>query len=161
MEEWPACFTGASDAHCILQDAYLLQQIVSTPILLLRPLLPLSDLILYRRRSHGSFHLKLDRNDICPFPPLSILLMVCPTNTLSRLEDLLSMAFEVSIQHFVLFIIWHLFNRLALILGIEYAWNIFPSTPISSGILLTCNVLLLAGIWFGYPTGKRWRFFGY
>ncbi|KIM49483.1 glycosyltransferase family 58 protein [Hebeloma cylindrosporum] len=45
--------------------------------------------------------------------------------------------------------------RLALILGIEYAWNIFPSTPISSGILLTCNVLLLAGIWFGYPTGKR------
>jgi len=44
--------------------------------------------------------------------------------------------------------------RLGLLLGIEYAWNVFPSTPMSSGILLACNALLLLGIWFGYPTGK-------
>ena len=61
--------------------------------------------ILNRRRIHGSFHLKPNRNNICPLPPLSILLMVCPTNTLPRLEDSLSVAFEVSIHHFVLFII--------------------------------------------------------
>ncbi|KAF9477348.1 glycosyltransferase family 58 protein [Pholiota conissans] len=45
--------------------------------------------------------------------------------------------------------------KLALIVGIEYAWNVFPSTPLSSGILLTCNVLLTAGVWFGYSNGKR------
>ncbi|KAF8162883.1 glycosyltransferase family 58 protein [Crassisporium funariophilum] len=43
--------------------------------------------------------------------------------------------------------------KLALIVGIEYAWNVFPSTPVSSGVLLACNSLLLIGIWFGHPTG--------
>ncbi|KAF8955451.1 glycosyltransferase family 58 protein [Flammula alnicola] len=45
--------------------------------------------------------------------------------------------------------------KLVLLAGIEYAWNVFPSTPLSSGILLACNSLLLAGIWFGYPSGKK------
>ncbi|KDR81851.1 hypothetical protein GALMADRAFT_264132 [Galerina marginata CBS 339.88] len=45
--------------------------------------------------------------------------------------------------------------KLALILGIEYAWNIFPSTSLSSCVLLCCNTLLLVGIWFGYAIGKR------
>ncbi|KAF8810116.1 glycosyltransferase family 58 protein [Phlegmacium glaucopus] len=45
--------------------------------------------------------------------------------------------------------------KLAIIIGIEYAWNIFPSTPISSGILLASNTLLVIGIWFGYPSGRR------
>ncbi|CAA7265372.1 unnamed protein product [Cyclocybe aegerita] len=44
--------------------------------------------------------------------------------------------------------------KLALILGIEYAWNTFPSTTTSSGVLLACNVLLLAGVWSGYPSGR-------
>jgi len=44
--------------------------------------------------------------------------------------------------------------KLALIFGIEYAWNVFPSTSFSSGVLLAANVLLLAGLWFGYPEGK-------
>jgi alpha-1,3-mannosyltransferase len=45
-------------------------------------------------------------------------------------------------------------DRFALILGIEYAWNIFPSTPLSSSVLVGANALLLAGIWFGYAEGK-------
>ncbi|KAJ7940763.1 glycosyltransferase family 58 protein [Mycena leptocephala] len=36
---------------------------------------------------------------------------------------------------------------------IEYAWNVFPSTPFSSAVLLVANVMLLAGIWTGYPNG--------
>ncbi|PPQ67648.1 LOW QUALITY PROTEIN: hypothetical protein CVT25_012676 [Psilocybe cyanescens] len=44
--------------------------------------------------------------------------------------------------------------KLALILGIEYAWNVFPSTSFSSGTLMICNVLLLAGVWSGYSTGR-------
>ncbi|PIL24135.1 hypothetical protein GSI_13887 [Ganoderma sinense ZZ0214-1] len=44
--------------------------------------------------------------------------------------------------------------RLMLLLGIEYAWNVFPSTNLSSGILVASNAALLLGIWFGYPEGK-------
>jgi len=44
--------------------------------------------------------------------------------------------------------------KLAIMIGIEYAWNVFPSTSISSGILLASNSLLVIGIWFGYPSGK-------
>ena len=46
------------------------------------------------------------------------------------------------------------FPRLVLLLGIEYAWNVFPSTNISSGILAGANAALLLAIWFGYPEGK-------
>ncbi|KAH9945986.1 mannosyltransferase [Epithele typhae] len=41
-----------------------------------------------------------------------------------------------------------------LLLAIEYAWNTFPSTNLSSGTLLAAHLLLLAGIWFGYSEGK-------
>jgi alpha-1,3-mannosyltransferase len=44
-------------------------------------------------------------------------------------------------------------KRLALIVGIEYAWNVFPSTTLSSSILLVAHALLLLGIWFGHPNG--------
>ncbi|KAI6132069.1 glycosyltransferase family 58 protein [Pisolithus croceorrhizus] len=44
--------------------------------------------------------------------------------------------------------------QLVVLVGIEYAWNVFPSTALSSGILLTAHVLLLLGIWFGFPEGK-------
>ncbi|KXN82615.1 Dol-P-Man:Man(5)GlcNAc(2)-PP-Dol alpha-1,3-mannosyltransferase [Leucoagaricus sp. SymC.cos] len=43
--------------------------------------------------------------------------------------------------------------KLTLSFAIEYAWNVYPSTNLSSGILLTGNALLLVGIWFGYPNG--------
>lgn len=37
--------------------------------------------------------------------------------------------------------------RIVLIVAIEYAWNVFPSTTLSSGILFAANALLLVGIW--------------
>ncbi|KAF7338391.1 Dol-P-Man:Man(5)GlcNAc(2)-PP-Dol alpha-1,3-mannosyltransferase [Mycena venus] len=43
--------------------------------------------------------------------------------------------------------------KIALIAGIEYSWNVFPSTYLSSTVLLIANTLLLAGIWTGYPNG--------
>ncbi|KAL4067824.1 mannosyltransferase [Scleroderma citrinum] len=44
--------------------------------------------------------------------------------------------------------------QLAILVGIEYAWNVFPSTTLSCGILLTMNTSLLLGIWFGFAEGK-------
>ncbi|EKM83063.1 hypothetical protein AGABI1DRAFT_118456 [Agaricus bisporus var. burnettii JB137-S8] len=43
--------------------------------------------------------------------------------------------------------------KLALLLMIEYAWNVYPSTDLSSAALLAGNSLLLIGVWFGYPNG--------
>ncbi|KAG8896620.1 dolichyl-P-Man:Man(5)GlcNAc(2)-PP-dolichol alpha-1,3-mannosyltransferase, partial [Tulasnella sp. 417] len=47
------------------------------------------------------------------------------------------------------FLVWHTKYptpvRLVLLLAIEYAWNVFPSTDLSSGILLVCNTAILAG----------------
>ncbi|KAG6376391.1 dolichyl-P-Man:Man(5)GlcNAc(2)-PP-dolichyl mannosyltransferase [Boletus reticuloceps] len=45
--------------------------------------------------------------------------------------------------------------QLLIIVGIEYAWNVFPSTSLSSGILLASHCVLLFGIWFGYVEGKQ------
>ncbi|KIJ69218.1 glycosyltransferase family 58 protein [Hydnomerulius pinastri MD-312] len=44
--------------------------------------------------------------------------------------------------------------QLIIMAGIEYAWNVFPSTGLSSGILLVANASLVLGIWFGYSEGK-------
>ena len=40
-------------------------------------------------------------------------------------------------------------------MAIEYAWNVYPSTNLSSGVLLAGNSLLLVGVWFGFPNGKH------
>jgi len=45
--------------------------------------------------------------------------------------------------------------KLVIIGAVEYAWNIFPSTPLSSSILLVANSALLLGIYTGYPEGKN------
>ncbi|KAJ7285958.1 glycosyltransferase family 58 protein [Mycena rebaudengoi] len=45
--------------------------------------------------------------------------------------------------------------KIALLVGIEYSWNVFPATPFSSTVLLTANTLLLIGTWTGYPNGLR------
>ncbi|KAG8809088.1 dolichyl-P-Man:Man(5)GlcNAc(2)-PP-dolichol alpha-1,3-mannosyltransferase, partial [Serendipita sp. 399] len=45
--------------------------------------------------------------------------------------------------------------KLALLLGIEYSWNVFPSTNVSSYILDVSHALIIVGLWFGYPTGTR------
>ncbi|CAL1704948.1 unnamed protein product [Somion occarium] len=44
--------------------------------------------------------------------------------------------------------------KIALLLAVEYSWNVFPSTPFSSGLLLFSNALLVLGIWFGYSEGR-------
>jgi len=43
--------------------------------------------------------------------------------------------------------------KLVLLLAIEYAWNVFPSTPISSAVLCIANAVLVTGVWFGFPEG--------
>ncbi|KLO12625.1 glycosyltransferase family 58 protein [Schizopora paradoxa] len=45
--------------------------------------------------------------------------------------------------------------KLAILASIEYAWNVFPSTNVSSSVLLVSHIILLLGIWFGWPSGKR------
>jgi len=44
--------------------------------------------------------------------------------------------------------------RIIILACIEYAWNVFPSTTTSSGLLVGSNLTLLLGIWFGFPEGK-------
>jgi hypothetical protein len=44
-------------------------------------------------------------------------------------------------------------HRIALLVAIEYAWNTYPSTNRSSLVLLASHLLLLIGVFFGYPTG--------
>ncbi|KAJ7632501.1 glycosyltransferase family 58 protein [Roridomyces roridus] len=47
------------------------------------------------------------------------------------------------------------YAKISLLLAIEYSWNIFPSTPFSSTLLLVANVVLLGGLWTGYPNGLQ------
>uniref|UniRef100_A0A0W0F8T8 Dol-P-Man:Man(5)GlcNAc(2)-PP-Dol alpha-1,3-mannosyltransferase n=1 Tax=Moniliophthora roreri TaxID=221103 RepID=A0A0W0F8T8_MONRR len=55
------------------------------------------------------------------------------------------------------FLLWRtkypLFVKMALMGAIEYSWNIFPSTPFSSSVLLGAHLVLLCGILYGYPCG--------
>ncbi|KAH8959202.1 hypothetical protein BDL97_06G067200 [Sphagnum fallax] len=37
--------------------------------------------------------------------------------------------------------------RFALFIGIELCWNVYPSTPLSSLVLLACHVIILGGLW--------------
>ncbi|KAF8522184.1 mannosyltransferase [Hysterangium stoloniferum] len=45
--------------------------------------------------------------------------------------------------------------RILALLCFEYAWNVFPSTKSSSGILLASHAVLLLGLWYGFPEGKE------
>ncbi|CAE7171196.1 unnamed protein product [Rhizoctonia solani] len=45
--------------------------------------------------------------------------------------------------------------RVAILAAIEYAWNTYPSTDLSSGLLLGAHVLLVAGVLFGFPEGRN------
>ncbi|KAF5324538.1 hypothetical protein D9611_004241 [Ephemerocybe angulata] len=44
--------------------------------------------------------------------------------------------------------------RVAIMAAIECSWNVFPSTGLSSSVLLLGNSLLLIGLWFGHASGK-------
>ncbi|KDQ60740.1 glycosyltransferase family 58 protein [Jaapia argillacea MUCL 33604] len=43
--------------------------------------------------------------------------------------------------------------KIVLLLCVEYAWNVFPSTPLSSAVLFGSNAMVLLGVWFGYAEG--------
>jgi hypothetical protein len=45
--------------------------------------------------------------------------------------------------------------RLIIVGSIEYAWNVYPSTTLSSAVLGVAHVVLVAGIWFGFAEGRR------
>ena len=40
---------------------------------------------------------------------------------------------------------------LALLLLVEYCWNVFPSTPASSGLLAAAHTTVFAALWFSTP----------
>jgi alpha-1,3-mannosyltransferase len=42
---------------------------------------------------------------------------------------------------------YNLIGKLSIFFAIEYAWNIYPSTVISSGILLSAHLLILVGLY--------------
>ncbi|KAI7963089.1 hypothetical protein MJO28_001183 [Puccinia striiformis f. sp. tritici] len=56
--------------------------------------------------------------------------------------------------HQVVFLAWQtpypIFLRVLLMGLIEYSWNVFPSTSISSTVLLVSNFLLLFGTWWSF-----------
>ncbi|KAG8906852.1 dolichyl-P-Man:Man(5)GlcNAc(2)-PP-dolichol alpha-1,3-mannosyltransferase [Tulasnella sp. 403] len=47
--------------------------------------------------------------------------------------------------------------KLGLLGAIEYAWNVYPSTTLSSGVFFSSNFVILLGVYFGYPTGRLER----
>ena len=53
--------------------------------------------------------------------------------------------------HSVPFLLWQtklpVVIRVALFMGIEFAWNVFPSTLLSSSVLLGAHLVLLAALW--------------
>ena len=59
--------------------------------------------------------------------------------------------------HAVPYLLWrtrlHTAARLCILVAIEACWNVFPSTPLSSSVLLGCHLILLAALWLG-PAGR-------
>jgi hypothetical protein len=45
-------------------------------------------------------------------------------------------------------------RSVAIWIGIEVVWNIFPATAASSALLLALHVVILAGLWFASPTAS-------
>lgn len=81
--------------------------------------------------------------------------MVCATSTSPRLAYTVSSPNKVGL-HLTFQTVWcsHAwYCRIALLVAIEYAWNTYPSTNRSSLVLLVSHLLLLLGVFFGYPTG--------
>ena len=100
-------------------------------------------------------HLKSGRDPICSVTSLPILLLVCTTIALPSVEDTLPCCSSVSHLAFTLsFAVDKITQSLAIIVAIECSWNVFPSTKISSLVLLIGNALLLLGIWFGPAFGR-------
>ncbi|KAF7304838.1 Dol-P-Man:Man(5)GlcNAc(2)-PP-Dol alpha-1,3-mannosyltransferase [Mycena kentingensis (nom. inval.)] len=45
--------------------------------------------------------------------------------------------------------------KIPILVTIEYAWNVYPSTKLSSSLLLVANAALVGGVFSGYPSGRR------
>lgn len=108
------------------------------------------------RCGNSSHDIELDRHLFRSLIALSVLFMVLPTTPIPLPKDKIpilspvcghGLTFSSSVPDI------HV-PRLTILAGIEYAWNVFPATALSSGILLAANTSLLLGIWFGFPEGR-------
>lgn len=107
------------------------------------------------RRCHGAYDLQPDWDPLRSVAALSILFLVLPTTPIPGTADKIPTSPAVSIRLALLHSLSYVFDdRLIILTGIEYAWNVFPSTSMSSGVLLASNSALLLGIWLGYAEGK-------
>jgi len=118
-------------------------------------------------KSDGSVWKVLDRGFRRPMLPASVALVTADQiATVLFTSNLIGVLFARSLHY--QFYSWYaqqlpllawrtrypVLIKLALLLAIEYAWNTFPSTPLSSGVLFIANTFLLLGIWFGFAEGK-------
>jgi hypothetical protein len=110
-------------------------------------------LMLVYRSDDYPFHFELDWHPLCALAALSILFMVCVPVAVHCLEDVIPGRTEVRspILEYALSLT---LRRLAILASIEYAWNVYPSTALSSSILCLANAALVAGIWFGNAQGR-------
>lgn len=55
--------------------------------------------------------------------------------------------------HTIPFLLWHtgfpVPMRVALLVAIEFSWNVYPSTPLSSTVLHVSHLVTIAGLWLG------------
>jgi hypothetical protein len=109
------------------------------------------------RNRHNSLRLQLYWNCLRPLVTLSILFVVRPNATSFIMENSLPRTDQVRNRNDILQSFFYLSHRLLLLLGIEYSWNVFPSTDRSSYILNVSHAFVLAGLWFGYPIGLQRR----
>ncbi|KAF8352275.1 dolichyl-P-Man:Man(5)GlcNAc(2)-PP-dolichyl mannosyltransferase [Amanita rubescens] len=103
----------------------------------------------------------LQRGILRPLSPASpIPVTADDVTTILFTSNLIGMLFARSLHyqfyswyaHQVPYLVWKtkypLLFRLALLITIEYAWNTYPSTIMSSSFLLLANALMVAGVYF-------------
>jgi alpha-1,3-mannosyltransferase len=108
------------------------------------------------RNNHHPSNFEFHRHCLCTISTLSVLFLVCSTPSATIMENSVPRPGQVCVlfeSHFSS----KLWLRIALLMGIEYSWNVFPSTNISSYILNAAHALILIGIWVGYPIGVQRR----
>jgi hypothetical protein len=89
------------------------------------------------------FHLvwvQFNRHRRCPVAALPVLRVVFPHPALDLLEQRLPENCLVSLNRVISF------RSVLLLLAIEVAWNVYPSTNWSSGLLLGCHAAVVAAI---------------
>ena len=94
-----------------------------------------------------TLHFELHWDIVRSLPALPVLFLVRSPVALLSLENKVSPAFQVS-RGFLdqLLTPWLFCPRLALLVIVEYAWNTYPSTTISSSLLFLAHGLLAVGL---------------